>query len=323
MPSPSTIGRGRPERDDERLAMDAERVGHRESRVPMYRSAREAGEAPSPKRRSSPRFATVRALHVAEKLAAFEQVFAGRPGREDRLARALDAVRNRDDKEIKILLVEGETILLSIEDNGTGLKDPDKLFDPFYTTKKPGEGLGLGLLGRMDVDLRLDDRDVGEVGRRQLVLARQRDNNVRVADVDRPLLAGFRERFLRGRLQVLGLRKAPEGFDSRNWHGADLAPGIWEAVRWFDIDPCFVFHTLNAYEDGDTVQRNKDLLAEYAELLEDVSWPSGLPGTHEILPEPRSPNRMAVRLEISPGRTPPGRHQVPVVPVPSPDGAAI
>ena len=24
-------------------------------------------------------------------------------------------------------------------------------------------------------------------------------------------------------------------------------------TRWFDIDPCFVFHTLNAYEDGDTV----------------------------------------------------------------------
>ncbi len=24
-------------------------------------------------------------------------------------------------------------------------------------------------------------------------------------------------------------------------------------VRWFDIDPCFVFHTLNAYEDGDHV----------------------------------------------------------------------
>jgi carotenoid cleavage dioxygenase len=26
-----------------------------------------------------------------------------------------------------------------------------------------------------------------------------------------------------------------------------------EDVRWFEIDPCFVFHTLNAYEDGDTV----------------------------------------------------------------------
>jgi carotenoid cleavage dioxygenase len=24
-------------------------------------------------------------------------------------------------------------------------------------------------------------------------------------------------------------------------------------MRWFDIDPCFVFHTLNAYEDADTV----------------------------------------------------------------------
>jgi two-component system C4-dicarboxylate transport sensor histidine kinase DctB len=58
---------------------------------------------------------------------------------------ALDAVRNRDDRQIKILLVQGETILLSIEDNGAGLKDPDKLFEPFYTTKKPGEGLGLGL----------------------------------------------------------------------------------------------------------------------------------------------------------------------------------
>ena len=24
-------------------------------------------------------------------------------------------------------------------------------------------------------------------------------------------------------------------------------------VRWFEIDPCYVFHTLNAYDDGDTV----------------------------------------------------------------------
>jgi len=61
------------------------------------------------------------------------------------LRNALDAVRSREDREIKILLVAGEMILLSIEDNGAGLKDPDKLFEPFYTTKKPGEGLGLGL----------------------------------------------------------------------------------------------------------------------------------------------------------------------------------
>lgn len=61
------------------------------------------------------------------------------------LRNALDAVRSRDDRRINILLVAGETILLSIEDNGPGVGDPDKLFEPFYTTKKPGEGLGLGL----------------------------------------------------------------------------------------------------------------------------------------------------------------------------------
>lgn len=26
-----------------------------------------------------------------------------------------------------------------------------------------------------------------------------------------------------------------------------------EDVRWFDVEPCFVFHTLNAYDDGDSV----------------------------------------------------------------------
>ena len=61
------------------------------------------------------------------------------------LRNALDAVRGRDDKRLNILLVVGETILLSIEDNGPGLADPGKLFEPFYTTKNPGEGLGLGL----------------------------------------------------------------------------------------------------------------------------------------------------------------------------------
>ena len=40
---------------------------------------------------------------------------------------------------------EIKVAVLSIEDNGPGLKEPDKLFEPFYTTKKPGEGLGLGL----------------------------------------------------------------------------------------------------------------------------------------------------------------------------------
>ncbi|WP_424928248.1 ATP-binding protein [Amaricoccus tamworthensis] len=61
------------------------------------------------------------------------------------LRNALDAVRPMEDRKIDILLVEGESIVLSITDNGMGLKDPDQLFEPFYTTKRPGEGLGLGL----------------------------------------------------------------------------------------------------------------------------------------------------------------------------------
>jgi two-component system C4-dicarboxylate transport sensor histidine kinase DctB len=32
-----------------------------------------------------------------------------------------------------------------VRDNGHGIADLDNLFEPFYTTKKPGEGVGLGL----------------------------------------------------------------------------------------------------------------------------------------------------------------------------------
>jgi two-component system NtrC family sensor kinase len=34
---------------------------------------------------------------------------------------------------------------ISISDNGTGIADPQRIFDPFYTTKQPGKGTGLGL----------------------------------------------------------------------------------------------------------------------------------------------------------------------------------
>jgi two-component system, NtrC family, C4-dicarboxylate transport sensor histidine kinase DctB len=32
-----------------------------------------------------------------------------------------------------------------VRDNGHGITDLENLFEPFYTTKKPGEGVGLGL----------------------------------------------------------------------------------------------------------------------------------------------------------------------------------
>jgi PAS domain S-box-containing protein len=40
---------------------------------------------------------------------------------------------------------QGEIIEVAITDNGTGIADPQRIFDPFYTTKQAGKGTGLGL----------------------------------------------------------------------------------------------------------------------------------------------------------------------------------
>lgn len=61
------------------------------------------------------------------------------------LRNALDATRDRTDPQIDLILSSGDVAMLAVRDNGTGIKDLDNLFEPFYTTKKPGEGVGLGL----------------------------------------------------------------------------------------------------------------------------------------------------------------------------------
>ncbi|AXX97648.1 sensor histidine kinase [Profundibacter amoris] len=58
---------------------------------------------------------------------------------------ALDATKTVKDPQIDILLAAGETALLTIRDNGAGIEDLDSLFEPFYTTKQAGDGVGLGL----------------------------------------------------------------------------------------------------------------------------------------------------------------------------------
>jgi two-component system NtrC family sensor kinase len=40
---------------------------------------------------------------------------------------------------------EDSSVCMEFRDSGPGLKDPSKIFDPFYTTKKIGKGTGLGL----------------------------------------------------------------------------------------------------------------------------------------------------------------------------------
>ena len=63
------------------------------------------------------------------------------------LINAYDAISEKGEIEITSGIKDEKHIFFSIRDNGIGLKENelDKIFDPFYTTKDPGEGTGLGL----------------------------------------------------------------------------------------------------------------------------------------------------------------------------------
>ncbi|WP_299364828.1 ATP-binding protein [uncultured Paracoccus sp.] len=58
---------------------------------------------------------------------------------------AMDATRDQRDPSIQIVVDSGSHAYLSVRDNGPGVADLEKLFEPFWTTKAPGEGTGLGL----------------------------------------------------------------------------------------------------------------------------------------------------------------------------------
>jgi len=61
------------------------------------------------------------------------------------LRNAIDATEAAEEARIDIILSAGETATLTVRDNGAGITDHDNLFEPFYTTKQPGDGVGLGL----------------------------------------------------------------------------------------------------------------------------------------------------------------------------------
>ncbi len=52
---------------------------------------------------------------------------------------------------VKIITIQieraGDKICLGVRDTGPGISEPEKIFDPFYTTKEvsESEGMGLGL----------------------------------------------------------------------------------------------------------------------------------------------------------------------------------
>ncbi|MCV2869849.1 ATP-binding protein [Defluviimonas sp. WL0002] len=64
------------------------------------------------------------------------------------LSNAADALQGQPDGVISIGIVrDGGRIRLSVADNGPGIVEPERIFDPFYSTKEVGhsEGMGLGL----------------------------------------------------------------------------------------------------------------------------------------------------------------------------------
>ena len=58
---------------------------------------------------------------------------------------SLDATSNTPEPRLELNLITANNAIISIKDNGSGIEDLACLFEPFYTTKKPGDGVGLGL----------------------------------------------------------------------------------------------------------------------------------------------------------------------------------
>ncbi|MBT8154050.1 sensor histidine kinase [Epibacterium ulvae] len=61
---------------------------------------------------------------------------------------AADAMVGQDERLIRIVINNRRKLTVGVRDIGPGLKEPEKVFDPFYSTKDVGaseEGMGLGL----------------------------------------------------------------------------------------------------------------------------------------------------------------------------------
>jgi len=63
------------------------------------------------------------------------------------ITNAVDAMEGQPEKVLEIEIMADEVVTVQFRDNGPGIEMPDKVFDPFYTTKQVGEtgGMGLGL----------------------------------------------------------------------------------------------------------------------------------------------------------------------------------
>jgi len=95
------------------------------------------------------------ASHGVEVVEDFEETLASALGDSQQLQQvflnilnnAYDAVQDAGQRgRIRIhTRRQAEMIEVAISDNGTGIIDAQRIFDPFYTTKQTGKGTGLGL----------------------------------------------------------------------------------------------------------------------------------------------------------------------------------
>ncbi len=63
------------------------------------------------------------------------------------VSNAIDAMEGRDKRTVEISVDVADRVTVSVRDTGPGIEQPEKIFDPFYSTKSVGaaEGMGLGL----------------------------------------------------------------------------------------------------------------------------------------------------------------------------------
>lgn len=63
------------------------------------------------------------------------------------LNNAADAMLDQDNRHVGIVVNSGKLLTVTVQDIGPGIKEPEKVFEPFYSTKTVGssEGMGLGL----------------------------------------------------------------------------------------------------------------------------------------------------------------------------------
>ena len=80
-------------------------------------------------------------VHVLGGEVRLEQVFV------NLINNATDAMSGSAGKRIEITIETAPTLRVMVRDTGPGIAEPDRMFDPFYSTKETGgeDGMGLGL----------------------------------------------------------------------------------------------------------------------------------------------------------------------------------